>query len=266
MGKIQKIREQKKLEETAMQIERLQRNKKIAAAIFFGLAITGILIYGIIKFLNWKIESNDNVSKTSPTASAPATNPEAENIFPSSVPTNNSSTSNNMKKENQYVTIETAKGKIKLELYTNDAPKTVANFVSLINKGFYNGLTFHRVVPGFVVQGGDPKGDGTGGPGYTFEDEINPQSLGLDQTTIKSYEAQGYKYNYSLASHKMVVGALAMANSGPNTNGSQFFIVTDQSQPHLDGKHTVFGQVIEGLDIVKKIQQGDIMSRVSLEK
>jgi len=119
-------------------------------------------------------------------------------------------------------------------------------------------------VPGFIIQGGDPKGDGTGGPGYAFTDEINPWSLGLSEDVIKSYEAQGYQYTHDLQSHKMDVGALAMANSGPNTNGSQFFIVTDQAQPHLDGKHTVFGRVIEGMDVVKKIQQGDVMRTVKI--
>ena len=162
--------------------------------------------------------------------------------------------------------IQTDKGDIKLELYPEAAPKTVANFVALADKGFYNGLTFHRVVPDFVVQGGDPKGDGTGGPGYTFVDEINPWSLGLSEDAIKSYEAQGYQYDKSLTSHKMEVGALAMANSGANTNGSQFFIVTTQAQPHLDGKHTVFGRVTEGMDVVKKIQQGDIIKEIKIAK
>ncbi|MDD2753037.1 MAG: peptidylprolyl isomerase [Candidatus Portnoybacteria bacterium] len=160
--------------------------------------------------------------------------------------------------------IQTERGNIKLELFTKDAPKTVANFVNLAGKGFYNGLTFHRVVPGFVIQGGDPKGDGTGGPGYSFADEINPWSLGLSEDTIKSYQAQGYKYTRDLASHKMEAGVLAMANSGPDTNGSQFFIVTESAQSHLDGKHTVFGRVIEGMDVVLKIQQGDIMKKVSI--
>jgi len=160
--------------------------------------------------------------------------------------------------------METDRGTIKLELFAKDAPRTAANFADLIKKGFYDGLTFHRVVPGFVIQGGDPNGNGSGGPGYAFEDEINPWSLDLPEETIKSYEAQGYKFRQDITSHKMEVGALAMANSGPNTNGSQFFIVTDQAQPHLDGKHTVFGRVIEGLDVVKKIQQGDKINKITL--
>ncbi|MBU2265322.1 peptidylprolyl isomerase [Patescibacteria group bacterium] len=162
--------------------------------------------------------------------------------------------------------IQTDKGNIKLEFYPAAAPKTVANFVDLINEGFYNGLIFHRVVPGFIIQGGDPKGDGTGGPGYTFADEINPWSVGLSEDEIKSLELEGYKYTRNVNSYKMIAGALAMANAGPNTNGSQFFIVTEQSQPHLDGRHTVFGRVIEGMEVVRQIQQGDIIKEIKIVK
>lgn len=165
--------------------------------------------------------------------------------------------------------IETNKGNIKLELFMGDAPRTVENFVKLANENFYNGTKFHRVISDFMIQGGDPlskdddpSNDGTGGPGYKFKDEMNPISLGLDEATIKNYEAGGYEYDYNLNSHKMEVGVLAMANSGPNTNGSQFFIVTESPQPHLDGKHTVFGKVLEGMDVVRSIEQGDVMSRV----
>jgi hypothetical protein len=130
--------------------------------------------------------------------------------------------------------IHMAKGDIVIELFAKEAPKTVANFVKLIKEGFYDGLTFHRVIPGFVAQGGCPNGNGTGGPGYTIEDELvgNP--------------------------HKHVRGALSMAHRGPNTGGSQFFIVYEP-QPHLDGVHTVFGQVVEGMDIVDAIYQGEHM-------
>lgn len=172
-------------------------------------------------------------------------------------------------KVNKIAMIKTSKGNIKLELYTNDAPKTVENFVKLANENFYDGTKFHRVISDFMIQGGDPlskdddpSNDGTGGPGYKFEDEINPLDLGLDENTIKLYESQGYKYDYNLNSHKVDVGSLAMANSGPNTNGSQFFIVTERAQPHLDGKYTVFGRVIEGMDVVRDIEQGDVMERV----
>ncbi|MGB2876055.1 MAG: peptidylprolyl isomerase [Gaiellaceae bacterium] len=124
-------------------------------------------------------------------------------------------------------TLHTNHGAIALELFDEDAPKTVANFVKLAGEGFYDGVIFHRVIPDFMIQGGDPTGTGTGGPGYTFEDEIND--------------------------HKVERGALAMANAGPNTNGSQFFIVTAESTPWLDGKHTVFGRVTTGMDVVDTI-------------
>jgi cyclophilin family peptidyl-prolyl cis-trans isomerase len=125
-------------------------------------------------------------------------------------------------------TMKTTEGAIEFELFDDDAPKTVANFRKLVSDGFYDGLTFHRIIKDFMIQGGCPQGTGTGGPGYQFEDEINP--------------------------HKIVRGALAMANAGPNTNGSQFFIVTTAKAPWLDGKHTVFGQVTDGLDVVDKLE------------
>jgi len=264
MGKIQKLRQQKKLEEETEQMQKLQRNKKIAVIIFLSLAAVGILIYGIVKFLNWKIDSSDNASEINSLTATPTPTPKTENLFPSFSPAVEQES--NMPTTNQYAIIETAKGNIKLELYSADAPKTVANFVSLINKNFYNGLKFHRVISDFMIQGGDPTGSGSGGPGYSFEDEINPWSLGLSEDVIKAYQAQGYRYTRDLNSHKVTVGALAMANAGPNTNGSQFFIVTQQDQPHLDGKHTVFGRVIEGMDVVRKIQQGDIMNKVVIVK
>lgn len=131
--------------------------------------------------------------------------------------------------------IKTAKGDLNLELYAKDAPVTVNNFVTLARKGFYNGLTFHRIIPGFMAQGGDPSGNGTGGPGYKFQDE------------------------FSSRTHQ--AGSLSMANSGPNTNGSQFFICYEP-QPHLNGKHTVFGQLTQGMDVLKKLVNGDKMIEV----
>jgi peptidyl-prolyl cis-trans isomerase B (cyclophilin B) len=125
-------------------------------------------------------------------------------------------------------TIHTNHGAIEIELHDGDAPKTVENFRKLAGDGFYDGVIFHRVIPDFMIQGGDPTGTGTGGPGYTFEDEIND--------------------------HKVVRGALAMANAGPDTNGSQFFIVTTQEAPWLDGKHTVFGKVVSGMETVDAIE------------
>jgi peptidyl-prolyl cis-trans isomerase B (cyclophilin B) len=125
------------------------------------------------------------------------------------------------------MTMTTNHGDIVLELFDEDAPETVGNFRRLAEDGFYDGLIFHRVIPDFMIQGGCPQGTGAGGPGYTFKDEINE--------------------------HKIVRGALAMANAGPNTNGSQFFIVTTAAAPWLDGKHTVFGEVAEGMDVVDTI-------------
>lgn len=144
------------------------------------------------------------------------------------------------------VTIHTAKGNIELELYPNDAPKTVQNFATLINKGYYNGLTFHRVEPGFVIQGGDPNGNGSGGYsiyGDTFEDELDPNT--------ESYK-EGYKE-----------GVLAMANRGPDTNGSQFFIMLADSTT-LPKAYTIFGKVTKGMDVVKKITVGDKMTSVEI--
>jgi cyclophilin family peptidyl-prolyl cis-trans isomerase len=128
-------------------------------------------------------------------------------------------------------TLHTNHGAIAVELYPDDAPKTVENFTKLARDGFYDGVVFHRVIPDFMIQGGDPTGTGRGGPGYTFEDEFND--------------------------HKVERGALAMANAGPNTNGSQFFIVTVDAAPWLDGKHTVFGRVTDGMDVVDAISDLD---------
>jgi cyclophilin family peptidyl-prolyl cis-trans isomerase len=132
-------------------------------------------------------------------------------------------------------TIQTNHGPIDVELFDEDAPETVANFRKLAGEGFYDGLVFHRVIPDFMIQGGCPQGTGTGGPGYTFADEIND--------------------------HRIVRGTLAMANAGPNTNGSQFFIVTAEATPWLDGKHTAFGRVTSGMDVVDKIQSVETDAR-----
>jgi len=137
------------------------------------------------------------------------------------------------------VKLETTKGDIKLELYPEHAPKTVNNFVFLVNETFYDGITFHRVIANFMIQGGDPTGTGTSGPGYKFEDELTSNPLKHDSKVI------------------------SMANSGPNTNGSQFFI-THLPQPHLDGKHTVFGKVLQGEDVIDSIQEGDEITKASV--
>ncbi len=173
--------------------------------------------------------------------------------------------------EKVLVTMETARGNIELELYPSVAPKTVLNFLSLAEKSFYDGTKFHRVIDDFMIQGGDPLSKtndpavGTGGPGYAFEDEINPQSIGVPEAVIKQYEAAGYKYDYQLKSLPVTPGALAMANAGPNTNGSQFFIVTTKDQVHLNGKHTVFGKVLKGMEVVLKIKQGDVIKSVKFK-
>ena len=168
------------------------------------------------------------------------------------------------------VTMQTARGNIELELYPKVAPKTVANFVKLSKAGFYDGTKFHRVIADFMIQGGDPLSRtddpkvGTGGPGYQFEDEINFKSLGAPDELIAQYEALGYKYNNTLQSLPVDPGYIAMANAGPNTNGSQFFIVTTKPQTHLYGKHTVFGKVTKGMDVVLKIKQGDVIERITV--
>jgi peptidyl-prolyl cis-trans isomerase B (cyclophilin B) len=132
-------------------------------------------------------------------------------------------------------TIHTNRGAIAVELFDDDAPKTVGNFTKLARDAFYEGVIFHRVIPDFMIQGGDPTGTGSGGPGYTFGDEFND--------------------------HKVVRGALAMANAGPNTNGSQFFIVTTDAAPWLDGKHTVFGRVTGGMDVIDAISASETDAR-----
>ena len=137
------------------------------------------------------------------------------------------------------VNMETNQGTIKLELYPEHAPMTVNNFIFLARNGYYDGVTFHRVIDNFVIQGGDPTGTGSGGPGYKFADETYGNPL------------------------KHGTGYISMANAGPNTNGSQFFI-THSPQPHLDGKHTVFGKVVDGMDVVNTINQGDKMTKVTV--
>ena len=165
--------------------------------------------------------TNDAYSTTTP-----ATSVVASSTVPVTSTTNSSSTSSM-----NTITIETSKGNIVFETYTNDAPKTSENFVTLANKGFYNGVIFHRVISGFMIQGGDPTGTGMGGPGYKFADELNPVT-------------ESYKKGY-------VRGTVAMANSGPNTNGSQFFIMHKDTP--LPNAYTIFGHVVSGMDVVDAI-------------
>jgi peptidyl-prolyl cis-trans isomerase A (cyclophilin A) len=180
-----------------------------------------------------KEEKNSEKSVTEPKIAAPAENQIINN-----------------KKSMNTITIETSMGKIVFQTYNDDAPKTVENFITLANKGFYNGVIFHRVISGFMIQGGDPTGTGTGGPGYQFEDELNPNT--------PSYKA-GYQK-----------GVVAMANAGPNTNGSQFFIMLENNP--LPNAYTIFGKVISGQDVVDSIgkvktNSGDKpLSPVSIQK
>lgn len=232
MGRIQKIREQRKMEEIFQQ--EVKRKKKMKLAIIGSLILVLIVftVIAVIIFVNYLEE-----------------------------------------KDIRRVAIETDKGEIKLELHPKLAPKAVENFIKLTEEGFYNGTTFHRVVEGFVIQGGDPlsknddpSNDGTGDPGYTFEDEINPKSIGLTFDQTKELEELGYRYRYDIKSIPHEPGVISMANSGPNTNGSQFFIVTTRSLPELNGRYTAFGRVYEGMDVVLDIEQGDVMKRVYVIK
>ncbi len=196
--------------------------------------VCGIAVCGYYLFRDKKTETSDsfvtvvspaeNNSQVAGVASASSTT--------QTVPVTNSNNKINNNKSHM-ITIDTNYGKIVFETYDADAPNTVKNFVTLAEKGFYNGLTFHRVIKGFMIQGGDPNGNGTGGPGYQFADELNPNTA--------SYKA-GYKK-----------GVVAMANAGPNTNGSQFFIMT--ADYPLPNNYTIFGKVISGQDVVDKIAQ-----------
>jgi len=230
MGKAQKLKEQRKIEKAIEQGKR-QKKKKKREAIAVVVVLVLVIGAGAVFYFS-RIEKEETVVGA---------------------------------------VIETEKGEITLELYKEVAPKTVDNFIKLAQDGFYNGTTFHRVIENFIVQGGDPlskdddpSNDGMGGPGYTFEDEINPESINVPEETIKQLEAQGYVYNYNLKSMPHEVGAISMANAGPNTNGSQFFIITTDPQLHLDGLHTVFGKAINGIDIVRGIEQGDIIESVRI--
>lgn len=208
------------------------------------IIISTLLIWGIASFsahraarqavLDYKNSTASTTPESTGTPSpSPSATPTPTPSESTSLNTNPNTTPMNDQKPgaNPTVHIETSKGPITLELYKGDAPKTVDNFVKLASKGFYDGLTFHRVIKGFMIQGGDPTGNGTGGPGYQFEDELNP--------TTASYKT-GYKK-----------GVLAMANAGPNTNGSQFFIMLEDTPlPH---NYTIFGRVIEGQSTVDAI-------------
>lgn len=228
MGKAQKLKQQRKFEQEEQEREIRKKRKKRIIIISLVLILVALLIVGLFVFINY--------SKG---------------------------------KDIRRVVIETDKGEIRLELYPKAAPKTVENFIKLTQEGFYDNTTFHRVVENFIIQGGDPlskdddpSNNGTGDPGYTFEDEINPKSLGLTFEQTKELEALGYRYRYDIQSIPHEPGVISMANSGPNTNGSQFFIVTTAAQPSLNGRHTAFGRVYEGMDVVLNIKQGDLIKKV----
>lgn len=228
MGKIRKIREQKKIEAQLQQGLKNKKNKKTILIIGIAAIVLIIAIVAIFYFIS--LNKSSKIVK---------------------------------------VTMQTEKGNIELELYREAAPNTVDNFIKLAEQGFYDGVRFHRVVEDFVIQSGDPlskdddiNNDGTGGPGHTFKDEINPKALGLSDDSIAQLQNQGYTFNFLLNSIHHKKGTISMANSGPNTNGSQFFIITTKDQPDLDGRYTAFGQVISGMDIVQEIKQGDIINKI----
>jgi len=195
----------------------------------FGVLI-GLLVYRDSKPLTTAFDNLNTNTNTNTNTNMATNTSTSQYQFPGVLPDDQI--------KNKQVRISTDKGDIVFELYADDAPKTVSNFIYLANAGFYNGLTFHRVEPGFVIQGGDPNGDGTGGPGYTFEDE----------TVTKDYTE----------------GTVAMANAGPNTNGSQFFIMLADNTG-LPKNYTIFGKVISGMDVVKAIAVGDKMNTVTIE-
>ncbi len=204
------------------------------------ISVVGLGIYSSQKTVpknstdNFSVDSTGGTLKVTevPIEQTPPLNEDGTEILPTT--NSKSSSEQTMKTETKnlnHVTIETNFGKIVVELYPKDAPKASANFVTLAEKGFYNGIIFHRVIPGFMIQGGDPTGTGMGGPGYKFEDELNPAT-------------QSYKTGYKK-------GVLAMANSGPNTNGSQFFIML--ADYPLQNNYTIFGHVISGQEVVDAI-------------
>lgn len=203
------------------------------------------LIIGTIGYALWQSQTRSTSQQNSTPSPLPTISTQATQ-----------STQTTEETQAMTATISTNFGDIKVELYNDAAPRTVENFTTLARKGYYDGVIFHRVIKEFMIQGGDPTGTGSGGEsafGDRFEDEINPWSLGLSEEVINYYQQLGYEYRKDLTSRKIEAGTLAMANAGPGTNGSQFFIVTEEAQPHLDGRHTAFGKVVEGMDVVKKI-------------
>lgn len=233
MGKIKKIKEERKQARVEQEIKRKKTKKKllmITLWISCLLIIGGVGVFGY-KFADskWNISSKAEGLKSKVAGAFNKDKDEAQEEAETERKMYTKAPEMQIDTTKEYTAnFETSKGNFKAKLYAADAPRTVNNFVVLSRDGFYNGLTFHRIIKDFMIQGGDPNGDGTGGPGYKFEDEIN--------------------------SHKLVRGVLAMANSGEDTNGSQFFIVTKESTDWLDGKHTAFGEIVSGMDIVMSIE------------
>jgi len=233
MGKAKKLKKLKKIERIKEIEEKQKKKKKQIIYFVFGLFLLIAIIWGLVVFIKYARERD--VIKA---------------------------------------VIETEKGNIEINLYPKAAPKTIDNFIKLAEEGFYDGTTFHRVVENFIIQGGDPlskdddpSNDGTGNPGYTFDDEINPVSLGLTIDQVKELEKQGYRYRYDIKSIPHKPGVISMANSGPNTNGSQFFIVISKEPQHyLDGRYTAFGKVSKGLEVARRIEQGDKINRIYIRK
>ena len=237
-GKIKYTPEEIQKKEQEQKQKTIQRNKQ-RLVILSSIVGAAIVIVGIASYFNWQTERKAEMATWPPDVKKP-TSQEIKEI------------------KEELVVMETTMGTIKIALDPEAAPLTVNNFRQLIKQQHYDGVLFHRVIKDFMIQGGGYDANGPKDVQYSFKDEINPWVLGLDEATIQKNITEGkYKYDKSLPSLKMEYGMLAMANAGANTNGSQFFIVTDQNGSqtnHLNGLHTVFGKVVEGMDVVLKIQ------------
>jgi len=236
-GKIKYTPEEIQKKEEEQKRKKIQRNKQ-RLIVVSSIVGTAILIVGIASYFNWQAERKAEMATWPPDVKKP-TSQEIKEI------------------KEELVVMETTMGTMKIALDPEAAPLTVNNFRQLIKQKHYDGVLFHRVIKDFMIQGGGYDANGVKDVQYSFKDEINPWALGLDEATIQQNITEGYKYDKSLPSLKMEYGVLAMANAGPNTNGSQFFIVTDpdgSQTSHLNGKHTVFGKVVEGMEVALKIQ------------
>lgn len=227
MGRAQKLKEERKKEREAQEKRRAKKKTRVYKSAVF-LVIFFFTFYGLSVVYSKYSNKNGEIGESEMTEEKEIKSPEKTGDKSYA-----SSPEMQIDSEKEYTaTFKTSKGEFKVKLYASDAPKTVNNFVFLARDKFYDGLIFHRIISDFMIQGGDPNRDGTGDPGYKFEDEFND--------------------------HKLVRGTLAMANSGPDTNGSQFFVVTKESTDWLDGKHTAFGEVIEGIELVMDIDKVDV--------